>query len=587
MNRKSGLLPIFLIWLAICALLIVISWSQISTGIGWGPDDQLRQVQLRDWLAGQSWFDTTQYRIGAPDSQPMHWSRLIEIPLALIVLMLTPVVGAAIAETMAMVTVPLVALGLAIWLIFKITEQLFDRKVALLAAALTPTAVAIVTQLRPMRIDHHGWQIVLALLALWTMFWPEKRKSGIALGFALALWLSISLEGLPLSVAFIALLVWRWAVGLAQGTRLFWTLLAFVGTSIFLYLATQGGFDAAINYCDAVSPVHLLACLAAALFILPAIRLAPASIPIRLGALALSGAVALAVFHFTAPQCLGSAFGQIDPLVRDYWFVNVAEGLPVWVQPWDQTAILMGGSIITGLGAIFYLLWLRPNKPDLEKLFIIAYAFLWAFAVSLFVQRTASVAAAFALPLLAWAVHLMFVWARGIANPAKRILATVAVIFLVMPGPLAVSLHKAISGKQESDDIASDEDNPMCDSAESLVRLNALPRAIVAAPFNLGPKILVLTHHDVLATSHHRNDATMALQIRIFTSPPAQARAMLEDRNILYIAVCPEDAEMELYAKNHPEGLWGTLAAEEKPGWLQPVHLRDSGLLVWRVVPKP
>ena len=82
-----------------------------------------------------------------------------------------------------------------------------------------------------MRIDHHGWQIVFSLVALWTMLWPDKKRGGIALGVALAIWLSISLEGLPLSIAFVALLAWRWIISLDEGVRLFWTLAGFLAGS--------------------------------------------------------------------------------------------------------------------------------------------------------------------------------------------------------------------------------------------------------------------------------------------------------------------------------------------------------------------
>lgn len=588
-DRLRGQIPFFSIWIAICAVLIIVSFEQIASGIGWGPDDQLRQVQLRDWLAGQSWFDTTQYRIGEPDSQPMHWPRLIELPLALAVLLLGPLVGPAAAETAAMTIVPLIALGIAMALVAKITGQLFDRKVALLSAALTATAVPVIAQLRPMRIDHHGWQIVLALLALWTMFWPDKRKGGLVMGFALALWLSISLEGLPLSVAFIALLAWRWIVSLDEGVRLFWTLAGFLGSAVLLYLLNHGGFDSALAYCDAITPAHLLACSAGALIILPAIKFAPGSWLVRLIALAAAGMAALSLFYASAPQCVGSAFGQLDPLVRDYWLVNVREGLPIWGQPAREIISLFGGSIIVGLGCLAYMKWWRPDAADKHKLFLLAYALLWAFMVSLLVQRAAAVAAVYALPLLGWAVHHAFLRARQIKRPVSRILATAAVVFLILPGPLLLGLMDAISGGNEDGDdeqILSSDDQPACDSNISLERLNALPRSNIIAPFDFGPQILVQTPHAVLATSHHRNDTAMADQIRIFTSEPELAYDLIAARNINYIAICPDEAELNLYAAKHPDGLWAILSKEQKPDWLQPVHLRDSGLSLWRVVPK-
>jgi len=584
LERLRGNLPLLLIWLAVCAVLVLVTRGQIATSIGWDPDDQLRMVQLRDWLGGQSWFDTTQYRIGEPDSQPMHWPRWIELPLALVFLLLKPVFGAASAETAAMVIVPLVTLGLAMWLVMKIAEPVFDRNIAILAAALTATAVPIVAQIRPMRVDHHGWQIVLALTALWTMFWPEKRKGGMALGAALALWLSISLEGLPLSAAFVVLLVWRWVFQTEEGVRLFWTLLSFLAVSFLLYFASQGSFDTAINYCDALSPAHLLACAAGAAVMLPAIRWLPATIWLRVAGLALAGLAALAIFNGLAPQCMGGAFNTMDPIVREYWLVNVLEGLPIWYQNGETMVTLLGGSIVVGLISLLYIFRFRPGGINRSKLFVLGYAFLWALLLSLFVQRATAVAAAFGLPLMAWAVHQAFIRARALKRSSSRIFATAAVIFLVLPGPLAVALFKMTSANE-----ATAEKSPeslACRSDVSLTRLNALPRSNILAPFDFGPRLLLLTPHSVLATSHHRNDQAMADQIRILTSPPDIARDIMDDHNIRYIVACPAEAELALYAKRKPRGLWARMAGNEPPDWLQPVRIRDNRLLVWRIEPK-
>src|SRR5260370_41349134 len=75
------------------ALLIII-WlatvmAQLLTGLGaksgMSTDDAMRLVEVRDLLAGQGWFDLTQYRLNPPDGVVMHWSRLIDLPLALLI----------------------------------------------------------------------------------------------------------------------------------------------------------------------------------------------------------------------------------------------------------------------------------------------------------------------------------------------------------------------------------------------------------------------------------------------------------------------------------------------------------------------
>ena len=138
---------------------------------------------------------------------------------------------------------------------------------------------------------------------------------------------------------------------------------------------------------------------------------------------------------------------------------------------------LLGGSVLVGLISLLYILRIRPSGIDRGRLFVLAYAFLWALLLSLFVQRAAAVAAAFALPFMAWAVHQAFVRARALKRPLSRIFATAAVVFLVMPGPLAVALFNAVSDGEEP--VAKTPEALACDSNDSLARLNSLLDAAV------------------------------------------------------------------------------------------------------------
>ena len=70
------------------------------------PDDLLRLQEVRDFLAGQSWFDVTQYRLNPPWGAPMHWSRLLDVPLAAVMLLARPLLGTTGAELAAATIVP-------------------------------------------------------------------------------------------------------------------------------------------------------------------------------------------------------------------------------------------------------------------------------------------------------------------------------------------------------------------------------------------------------------------------------------------------------------------------------------------------
>ncbi|MEO1487879.1 MAG: hypothetical protein AAFR88_00365 [Pseudomonadota bacterium] len=116
-------------WAIISALLVVVNWGSITQMRFPDPDDTMRLIQVRDLLGGQGWFDVSQYRADAPGGGvPMHWSRLVDLPLALIMLVLTPFLGAANAELAALVITPLLVLGVAMLLAARITWRLIGEE---------------------------------------------------------------------------------------------------------------------------------------------------------------------------------------------------------------------------------------------------------------------------------------------------------------------------------------------------------------------------------------------------------------------------------------------------------------------------
>jgi len=65
-----------ILWAAI-AMVIAIFIRAFALGrfgvIGIDGDDVMRFVQVRDYLNGQSWFDTNQLRLGLAGGTDMHW----------------------------------------------------------------------------------------------------------------------------------------------------------------------------------------------------------------------------------------------------------------------------------------------------------------------------------------------------------------------------------------------------------------------------------------------------------------------------------------------------------------------------------
>lgn len=580
-ERISRAHIIFGIWALLSIFLIISSWVNISSGTGWDPDDQLRLTQLRDYLNGQSWLDNRQYRLNPPDGAPMHWSRLIELPLAAITILLTPIFGQAVAETVASTAVPLMLFGVIIMLLARTASRVGGNGADIAAAIIAAMSVPLIMQLRPMRIDHHGWQIAMAVLALASLFEGHTRKAGLVLGAALAVWLHISLEGAPMSAAFFLFLGWQWLTKPDEAARLFWTISAFALSSLVLFFGTQTqGFGASI-YCDTVSPPHIIAILAAAAIMLPGLYMAPQSKLARCLIMATAGGAAGLVLLLRAPECLSGPFSTLDPLVLDYWYVNVKEGMPVWHQDLRTAAFLIAGPI-AGLFS-FIILARKMDETDRSKLWVASFFSIYALILSLFVFRTISVAAAYAVVPVAALVAYFFAQYRQSGLAKQRILYVVAMLFLLVPGAVVNAVLNVSPDPESTNDVRSAARLLSCESAESVATLSRLPRGQFLAPFDMGPMVLAQTRHSVLASSHHRNEKAMHDHIEIFRSQPDLAKRLMHARGIDYLALCADEEELDLYARKNPNGLWAQIAKRNVPDWLEPLPVKGKGIMVWRV----
>src|SRR5690348_3158904 len=75
------------IWLS-RVVLVVIPAARNPTSLSLSTDDAMRLAEVRDLLHGQAWFDLTQWRMNVPFGLSMHWSRLIDAPIAGLILIL-------------------------------------------------------------------------------------------------------------------------------------------------------------------------------------------------------------------------------------------------------------------------------------------------------------------------------------------------------------------------------------------------------------------------------------------------------------------------------------------------------------------
>ena len=576
---REWVIPAGLIWLAVSAIFVAASWRAIAGLALPDADDALRMVEVRDLLAGQGFFDLHQYRVDPPHGMAMHWSRLVDLPLWLIQLLLRPLLGPDLAERAALVLVPLLTLGAALGFAGRLAWRVLGAPVlpyaCVVLALLTPAA----GQMQPLRIDHHGWQIVCALAALGSLAARRPQLAGWGAGTALALGMTISLELLPLAALFGGVMALRWLrePGSAALLAGYVQALALVGTLAFL--GTRGLADLA-SHCDTLSPAYLAALWVAAagvsaLALLP--RVPGWRIAAGLGVIAL---VAAGTLMLIAPACRAGPFGGLDPLVRQFWYDNVLEGRPVWLQPLPVIAQMIVPPLLGLLASLR--LWHRSRGWLRE--FWCDYALLLggALMLAVMVARASGFACAFAAVPLGWQLWQWHGAARRIRAPLKRLAALGGMALAVMP---ALPLRAGAALFPEATSQLPGSALAACDLRVAAPLLGREAPATILAPIDLGPAILTQTRHRVVATAHHRAPAALHDVIAAFIADPAAAQRIVAVHGAGFVAICPGLTEAATYRRAAPHGLMAALADNRPPAWLRPVPMpRQSGLMVWRVV---
>ncbi len=592
-RATSWLTPVraaLIAWLVTAALGLFAHWSQIGELRVGDADDALRIVQVRDLIAGQPWWDVGQHRINPLGGGGiMHWSRIVDAPLAGAIALMTPLVGADSAERIAVSVWPLVLMLALFVLAARLGERLGSKHVALLSIGLLMLANMTLFQFQPLRVDHHGWQVLLALGLAIVATGNSGARAGATGGAIAAIQMAISIEGLPYALLFAAIIGVDYAWSGCHKARAqliaYLAMLSMAGVAILG--VTRGPFALILSWCDALSAPYLAAFVAAAIAVpLLALAVGERGRWWRFGALALAGAVSGATLVAVDPACAAGPFGALDPLVRDYWYLNVREGLPAWHKGDILLPYSVAPSLVGLVGTL--LAWRMGDSPLIRRRWLIMLAALTgAVVVSLLVLRTASTAHLFALPGSAWlAIHA---WRRARANP--RLLPRIAGSLLpalalppIAGAAAAMLLRPSIASAPSATTLRAEAEQ--CSSPAALAAIDRLPPSLLFAPLDIGPHILLHSRHSVIATGHHRNQGAMRTVIDAFLSAPADAERGVRASGARYVVICNLARETEIYRANSKGGLAAVLHDGRVPDWLTPVPTPGSGAIrMYRIAP--
>jgi hypothetical protein len=438
----------------------------------------------------------------------------------------------------------------------------------------------------PLRIDHHGWQLAFLALGVSAMADPKRERGGAVLGLATGLSLSIGLE----MMIYLALLggatVLLWVADRDQRRRL----AAYAGSLVaatsagFLIFASEANRQAV---CDALSPVWLSDAAVGGAAMLGLATLRFESWKVRLAAAALAGAAIMGFHAMAWPHCLQRLEG-VSPEAAELWLDHVREAKPFYRHAWRVGAVALALPV-TGLLGWTLLVW-RSSKMGVEgrdlrnRTLAVALPAIAALALLFWQIRAGPAAQMMALP--AATAIIVLVAAPWLQAPQlwKHVAAVVVALFAFGAViPLGIQLAPREETSPARARVA--KSNRLCPSFAALAPINAQPKGTVFTFIDLGPRLIVATHHDAIGGPYHRNDKAIADVMKAFRGNEAQARRIIAEYRSDYLLICPDMSTATIFMSEAPGGFYGQLARGRVPAWLEPVDLpSDSPFKMWRVV---
>lgn len=570
-GARLRMVPVLLIaWAAVAASSLLAGQMLFAS---MSMDDFMRMAQVRDYLAGQNWFDLTQYRLDPPNGVAMHWSRLIDIPIAWLVLGLARFIGRAKAEFYSAALWPLLLLLPTMALAGALARRLAGETAAIVAVILVAISAPSIMHFRPGAVDHHGAQLLLVLAGTWcAMARGDARLMPMFGGLAGALSLAIGLEMLPAIAALLAAVGLRWAIEgerAARATSAYG--LGFVAGAGALFAATVPPAAWFSPACDALSIVWVAAAALSggtlALLAIASARLGGVSM--RLAAGAVMGTLALLAFAFAFPSCLGDPYAHLDPRMVTLWLDYVSEAQNVFAiaitSPAEFLPIYFPPIVGLALGALAMIL-----APRGERTLYLApfFALLALVAVALWQVRGAASANLLAQALIA--VGLVRLFAPG-GDRESRIRFLVAAF--AVSSPALILVGQAYGAALAAYDPARPRlyvgGVADCRRPADMAPLTSLVPGRVLSLIDIGPTILYATPHSIFAAPYHRNGGGNRAAFDLLLGDDAAARRVIVEQSIDYVAICPGAPEHFNYARTAPEGLSARLARGEVPAYLE------------------
>lgn len=606
-------------WLLVCAAYLNLYAASIHWFSLGDTDDNMRYLQVHDWLFnGQSWWDLTQHRMNPPQGANIHWSRLVDLPIAALMLFFRLFMSPGGADRLACGIAPLLPLLPLMMALAFLTRRLSTGGHGWFAAMLLPLGANMgLSMFMPLRIDHHGWQLALASMTLAGLVDRKWLRGGIIAGITSAASIAIGMEMIVYLAGAGAVVALRWIFKEGAARRLQPYAVSLAGATAIGY----AGFASNANrlpVCDALSPVWTSILILAAGILLTISMLPLRGWPQRLTAAAVGGAIILGFGYANWPQCLTNVY-QISPELQRSWLAYIREAKPLYVEArsaWVPMIAMPATGMICALAGCWTVRW------DRERLWAwgtVTLMIALAIGLMFWQIRAGPAAQLLSIPPIGWAIwQLLATLVRGRwLTRSAALLGLAGLGSAVWAYPLYPVANQAIADMNRPETskeaaptktkgttanmvgtgnakIASAAKprpasaNARCRTLPALQPLDQLPPAILFTMVDLGPRIIAVTHHSVIAGPYHRNGTAILDIHHAFDGSPERFRAIAAAHHARYLLICPGFPEGTIYQRRSPKGFYARLMRGETFDFLKPVTLNSTAALpytLYRILP--
>jgi hypothetical protein len=562
--------------LALCLIVAIAACVQplreLATSLG-DTDDAMRLVEARALLHGRAWWDLIEPRMAPPAGLAVHWSRLVDAPIAALLGVFTTAFGTQMGETIVRAIWPVLLFVPTAWAWLKIAKRLGGEIALWTAACMAPLCFMVFNQFSPGRLDHHNVQLLLMAGMMLAALDLDRPRNAALMGGACALSLAVGFESLPVIV---------WAGGLigvryvlmndSRGARAFGFALGCVAAIAFLVQTPPAWWLR--SGCDALQFNGAAGAAVTGLALAGAAHLQPKSLALRFGALAAAGALGGAAFFSLHPSCLQGPYADLDPRIGPIWLNRVGEARPLFALAGKETMLAIAMAMLP-FGALGASVWAILNERRDQGFIALTVLLAITTIIGVIQARGLIMATAVAIPLGATALARL-----PRLDRVRPITAGLALGLLASQGVALGILQVIVPAEVQAKEKQAVHDQQPCFKFSAFAAMARLQPGIVMADLDAGPFILANTTLSATSGPYHRLGAPIYDAMTVFYQKPEVAAATVARAGADYIALC-RGGVFATEAK--PGALGYALVNDAPPVWLTPLPSKDGAYLLYQV----